>query len=55
MESTFSLLFYLGLGLFAFVCLVLAGWVLSLLRGRDGPLAPLDQTTVRDHLRTRWF
>lgn len=35
--------------------LIIIGWILTRLRGRDGPLTPMDLHTASDHLRSRHF
>lgn len=54
-DAILGLLPYLVVGTAGFLLLTGIGWILTRLRGNDGPLTPLDSHTARDHLRSRWF
>lgn len=38
-----------------FGALVVVGWILTRLRGHDGPFTPMDHHTASDHLRSQHF
>lgn len=55
MQTLFDTLVVVAVLVAGFGSLVFVGWILTRLRGGDGPLTPMDQHTASDHLRSQHF